>query len=293
MQILDTFWRRTRQLLRGVWARLAAVGHIPPTTLSADVIRRVSVESFAESLLLQPRYADPKSLARYEAQIFSQNGEDGILAELFRRIGVQDRIFVEIGTGNGIETNTTFLLALLGWSGLWVEADEVGVSRAGVLFRKFIVEGRLRIKRHIVTAENVANILQSNYVPTEFDLLSLDIDRNTYHLWEALSAFRPRVVVVEYNASIPPSLDWKIEYVPDRAWNDSVYFGASLKAYELLGTGLGYSLVGCNIAGVNAFFVRNDLVGEYFLAPFSAERHYEPPRYWLHWRYGHPAGIEE
>jgi hypothetical protein len=41
----------------------------------------------------------------------------------------------------------------------------------------------------------------------------------------------------------------------------------------------GYSLVGCGLTGVNAFFVRDDCVGARFLAPFTAEQHYEPPRY--------------
>lgn len=273
-------------------ARLHTVGHEAPTARSSSVIRRATVESFAENLLIQPRYADPRHLARYELKAFSQGGEDGILAEIFRRIGTQDRSFVEIGVGDGIETITTFPL-VLGWSGIWVDANQAGIERANVTFRRYIADGRLRIAQHMVTMENVNSILDDNHVPMEFDLLSLDIDRNTYFLWEALNRHKPRVVVVEYNASIPPSIDWKVDYISDRGWNGTVYFGASLKAYELLGARNGYSLVGCNLAGVNAFFVRNDLLGNHFRGPFAAEVHYEPPRYWLHWRYGHPAGIEE
>ncbi len=55
-------------------------------------------------------------------------------------------------------------------------------------------------------------------------------------------------------------------------------FGASLKAYEQLGGKLGYKLVGCDFHGNNAFFVRDDLAGEHFAAPFTAENHYEPTR---------------
>jgi hypothetical protein len=127
-------------------------------------------------------------------------------------------------------------------------------------------------------------------VPTELDLLSLDIDRNTYYLWEALRQFRPRLVVVEYNAAIPPGIEWKDTYGP-RVWDGTQNFGASLKAYENLGRQLGYSLVGCEFTGINAFFVRNDLVGDKFAEPFTAENHYEPPRYSMIHRRSHTPSI--
>ena len=42
---------------------------------------------------------------------------------------------------------------------------------------------------------------------------------------------------------------------------------------------MGYSLVGCDVLGINAFFVRHDLADGKFLKPFTSENHYEPPRY--------------
>jgi hypothetical protein len=129
-------------------------------------------------------------------------------------------------------------------------------------------------------------------VPRYFDLLSLDIDQNTFYIWEALHEFKPRVVVVEYNASIPPDIDWKVQYVAKGAWDGTHNFGASLKAFEKLGTQLGYSLVGCDFLGVNAFFVRDDLVADKFAGPFTAENHYEPPRFQCYsHRQGHPRAI--
>jgi hypothetical protein len=128
-------------------------------------------------------------------------------------------------------------------------------------------------------------------VPREFDLLSLDIDQNTYYAWEGLQSFRPRVVVVEYNAAIPPDVDWKVSYRADRVWDGTQNFGASLKALERLGARMGYSLVGCDLAGTNAFFVRAELAESRFAAPFTAENHYEPVRYSLLARRGHPPAI--
>jgi hypothetical protein len=56
---------------------------------------------------------------------------------------------------------------------------------------------------------------------------------------------------------------------------------------------MGYALVGCNFTGVNAFFVREDLCGDRFAQPFTAENHYEPTRYGLAFRSAHPPGFAD
>ncbi|MEK7316646.1 MAG: hypothetical protein AAB011_10720, partial [Candidatus Eisenbacteria bacterium] len=150
---------------------------------------------------------------------------------------------------------------------------------------------RVRAVASIVTRENVAALFESLGVPAEFDLLSIDIDQNTYYVWEALRAYRPRVAVIEYNAALPADLDWKVVYDPKRMWDGTQNFGASLKALEILGASMGYALVGCDLAGTDAFFVRNDLVGAEFAAPFTSENHYEPVRYSLLARRGHRRGL--
>jgi hypothetical protein len=86
-----------------------------------------------------------------------------------------------------------------------------------------------------ITKENIAGALEAARVPNEFDLLSIDVDLNTYWVWEALASFRPRVVVVEYNATFPSSVAWIAEYAADKTWDGTFNFGASLKAYERLG----------------------------------------------------------
>ena len=68
-------------------------------------------------------------------------------------------------------------------------------------------------------------------------------------------------------------------------------FGASLKAFEILGRQFGYSLVGCDILGINAFFVRDDLIDDHFASPFTAENHYDPPRYGLLYRWAHRSRL--
>jgi hypothetical protein len=243
-------------------------------------------------LLGLERYRDSKRLNAFEHQVFSQNGEDGIIAEIFRRLGEETRYFVEIGAGDGLENNTVFLLQQ-GWRGIWIEADGKNAQDISDLQRDELASGRLGLINTFVSAENIADVLQRARVPSEFDLLSVDIDRNTYYVWKALKEFRPRVVVVEYNAQFPPHVDWKVEYEPDLLWNGTMYFGASLKALEKLGTDLGYALVGCDLHGVNAFFVRSDLCSGRFHEPYTAENHFESARFWLVQREGHPRGVSD
>jgi hypothetical protein len=244
----------------------------------------------ASQLLTNPRYADPLRLNRFEHQVYSQNGEDGIIAEIFRRIATRSRDFIEIGVGDGLENNTTHLL-MQGWTGCWVEADEAAVTRIRRTFANQLASKQLHLEQLFVTAENIGTTLSKLGASDEPDLLSLDIDRNTWFIWEALARIKARLVVVEYNALYPPTVSWKVDYAPDKAWNSTAHFGASLKAYEELGRKLGYALVGCELFGANAFFVRSDLVGDRFCPPFTAENHYEPPRYWLAHRDAHPRCI--
>lgn len=249
---------------------------------------KLQCADYRDRLLAKPRYADPKCLVRYGQQFFSQGEEDGIIAEILRRLRVARGVFLEIGVGNGLENNTTALL-MRGWHGYWFEASDANVRAITREFASPIRAGQLIVHREFVTAENIAGILSAAGVRCELDLMSIDIDRNTYWLWAALAHLRPKVVVVEYNGQVPPDLDWKVPYDPTRVWDGSSCFGAGLKAFELLGNRLGYNLVGCTLNGVNAFFVQKDLCRDLFLEPFTAENHYEPLRLFMLGRSGYPT----
>ena len=234
------------------------------------------------------RYASPLRLNHSEVKAYSQCGEDGVIAEIFRRIGTTNRFFVGFGSSDGSENNTVLLLRQ-GWSGQWVEGDHETAERARVSFAPEVAAGQLAVTEAFITAENTDALLKTGGAPEELDLFSLDIDRNDYYVWEAVRNHRPRVAIVEYNATFPPGVDWVVDYDPAKWWDRSSKYGASLSALERLGHGKGYSLVGCELCGINAFFVRSDLVADLFESPFTAERHYEPPRFALRFSWGgHP-----
>ena len=198
-------------------------------------------------------------LTVFEKRIHSQNGEDGVIEAIFALIGATNRFFVEFGVEDGLMCNTRRLKER-GWTGLQMDPREP--SGPGV-------------RREFVTAENIESLLDKHGVPRAFDLLSIDIDGNDYWVWKAISAHCPRVVVIEYNATILPPESRTIAYDPAFRFDATDYFGASLAALQRLGRAKGYTLVACDSRGVNAFFVADGLAAGRF-APPSLEKLYRP-----------------
>ena len=244
-------------------------------------LRAMYASQVRQEILRSPRYADDKRLIKFGFKVYSQADEDGIIRDIFKRIGIINRTVVEIGCSNGLETNTLYLL-IQGWRGLWIEGDPNNVISIKRKFAHIIEQDRLQVQCAHVDQDN-ANLLVERLSPSsEIDLLSIDIDGNDYHVFKAIESISPRVVVIEYNAKFPPPTEWIMEYNPKHSWDGKTdYFGASIKSLELLSVKKGYALVGCNLSGVNAFFVRLDLLGNNFREPYTAENHYEPARYWL------------
>ncbi len=195
-------------------------------------------------------------LNAFERRVLSQNGEDGILAELFSRLP-HNRFFVEIGVEDGLQCNTALLATRYGWRGVMIEADEPMFDRLKAKY----AGSSVTCVRKFADRDNVAATLEELGVPRSFDLLSIDIDGNDYYVWEATAAFTPSVVVIEYNATLGPGASKVITYNPAHIWRKDRYYGASLTALAKLGTRLGYSLIGTDRRGINAFFVRHDLLG--------------------------------
>jgi hypothetical protein len=219
----------------------------------------------------------PNALANFEARVFSQNGEDGILAEIFRRIGDGNRYAVEFGIGNGEECCTRNLFVNHGWKGLLLEGSEYYAENAQRLFAKL---PQVRVEHRFLDLDNILAVLCEMGVPTEPDLLVVDVDSNDYYLWECiLSEYLPRVVVIEYNGRFPPPAKWVMPYDTDYLWDGSAYFGASLASLMQLGLHHGYTLVGCDSKGVNAFFVRDEDVGKQFPYSSLGLGHFVVPRY--------------
>lgn len=185
--------------------------------------------------------------SHHEASLYSQNGEDGVIAYIFQKIGTTSRYCVELGASDGITNSNTYFLLLQGWDSLSLD-------------RSYNVPA-YNLHKEFITAENI-NVLFDKYkVPKDFDLLSIDVDYNTFYLWKAIGdAYRPAVVVVATNATHLPSEDKVVIYHPFYVGDTSVYFGASVLSFYKLGRSKGYSLVYAEKNGCNLFFVRDDII---------------------------------
>jgi len=253
-------------------------------------LHEIAIDDYIQNHLYKnPKYDNPKRLSRHEFQVFSQGREDGLIDEIFKRIEITDKFFVEFGVSkDGLENNSINLL-LQGWSGAWIEGYAKAEKRIHARYQDRIVDNKLKFKTSFINAENIESLFQELDVPKNFDFLSIDIDGNDYWVWKALKEYSPRVICIEYNGTFGPSTKWVMKYQPDFVYpGQSSYFGASLKSLERLGNEKGYGLVGCSFLGGNAFFVRNDCLEDKFFKPFTSENHFEPPRYYLTTKRGHP-----
>jgi hypothetical protein len=240
--------------------RIRHLSHIDGRLRDVEAARA----GLAEILLRQrhPSLFAEASPGLPEFSVYSQNGEDGLLLSLIEQTGAASKTCVEIGVEDARECNTAILAFLLGWDGLMLEADPMAVDTGRRLAARLLARkrNRLQIRQAFVTAENVNGLIEEAGFSGEIGVLSIDVDGVDYWLWKAVRVVSPRVVVIEYNASFGATRAVTVPYTPDfRCPPGGLYHGASLAALALLGKQLGYALVAVESAGVNAFFVREDL----------------------------------
>jgi hypothetical protein len=192
-------------------------------------------------------------LLRRAKNVYSQTGEDGILEAIFQHISPTGSApwAVEFGAWDGKKfSNTCNLLMHRGWHGVMIEANP---SKHAELVQTYAGNAKVHCLNAWVTfdgAGSLDTLLAATRIPQDFDLLSIDIDGNDYHIWDSVKQYRAKVVVIEFNPSIPHN----ISFVQER--NMLVRQGSSLLAIAELGKRKGYELV-C-VTELNAIFVRND-----------------------------------
>lgn len=258
-------------------ARAALTSASSTAAFSLDALLQLELAKEFARLQAELRTATPDNPAALGFKVYSQADEDGIVEEIVRRVGIDRGYFIEIGCGDGRENNSHYLL-LKGWRGIWVDGDprNVAAIRAAVP-----LTGRLRLVEQMVTRDSVATITKAlgsaDFGP--LDLLSVDVDGNDLAIAEsAIDAWAPKVVIGEYNAKFPYPMQQQVQYDPQHRWARDDYHGASIAAWvERLQRR--YQLVSCNLAGTNAFFVRNDFADRFTI--HSPARLYQPARFYL------------
>lgn len=174
-------------------------------------------------------------------KIVNQSDEPMVL-QLLRMIGTTNKVAVDIGARDGGPDSNTFRL------------------RTKYRWQCYLWDAHPKapcVHEAWITAENIEETFRAAGVPASFDLLSIDVDGNDFYLWQAVSHYWPRVVVIEYNSSFGPGDSRVIPYDPDRQWDKTNYYGASATAFQKLGREKGYSLVAVH-RPVNLCFVKDE-----------------------------------
>jgi hypothetical protein len=229
-----------------------------------------------------------RSADQWSYKLFSQSGEDGYLAALVDHVGLGPGKFVEFGFAP-VKNNLLAFAMYQQAAGLFMDCSAEHCRTARRMFR-YLGRKDIQVERAWIDRDNIDSLISAHLGTGEVDILSIDVDGNDYWLWEAIVSIKPRIVVIEYNAGFGPDRAVTVLYDPvfDRskklppdnphyAYAPHIYYGASLAALEKLGADKGYSLICCEAMGVNAFFVRNDLLTQ-DLAPRSAQACFRPHR---------------
>jgi hypothetical protein len=221
-----------------------------------------------------------KDIRSYEFKIFSQWGEDGIIQHLTRVVEIKNKTFIEFGVEDFFESNCRYLMTKDSWRGYVIDGSLRNIAR--LKNSHFFWKHQLEANCAFITRSNINQLLEQSGFDYDLGILSIDLDGMDYFVLEAITNYKPRILICEFNpvfgATRKVTVPYKDNFNRTSAHYSNLYGGASLSAVTHLAKKKGYSLVGTNSAGQNAFFVRQDLVNENLMV-MTAEEAYTNPNF--------------
>jgi hypothetical protein len=210
---------------------------------------------------------------------FSQFEEDGKILFIMAVLGIQEGVFLDLGSADGVNSNCANLALNFGWRGFFFDGNQSNIERGRTFYNShpdtwayppmFVCA--------MINRENINQLLTEASVPPEVDFMSIDIDGNDYWVWDALSVTTPKVVMIETHIEFGMN-DIVVPYDKDYVYpgRHPDYHGASPVAMEKLARRKGYRLVGANRYGFNTIYVREGLAPT--LPPVSVDSILSHPR---------------
>lgn len=193
----------------------------------------------------------PLYLLDSAANVNSQFGEDGIIRSILSLLSMRNSWCVEFGAWDGkYLSNTRRLIDEEAYHAVMIEANRKSFG---------ILQSAFRGHQNVICIQSLVGfsgddrldkILERTECPTDFDVLSIDIDGNDFHVWRATEKYRPKIVCIEFNPTIPTL----VEFVQPA--DSRIKWGCSLLSLFKLGQEKGYRLVCAN--EINAFFVAGE-----------------------------------
>lgn len=187
----------------------------------------------------------------YKHNIYSQEGEDGIINELLKRLNITSGSVVEFGAWDGIHLSNTFQLVEKGFNAVFIEGDIdkfAALNNTAAMYPNIIPVHKF-VSYDNATDSSLENILSKTSIPLDFDVLSIDIDSSDYLVWKEFGKYKPKIVIIEIDSSVDPSCKHHIH-------NGTTHNGSSFYPTLYLGIEKGYKFL-CHTG--NMIFVRNDL----------------------------------
>lgn len=203
-------------------------------------------------------------LIEHAANVHSQAGEDGVLNKILELIPARSQWCVEFGAWDGLHhSNTANLIKSQDYSAVLIEADPARFEDLKATFGDRASVHRLRAFVGFEHHDSLDVLLRATPIPKDFDVLSIDIDGNDYHVWDATAEYSPKCVVIEYNPTIPNG----VHFVQPR--DPALMQGSSVDALVALGKRKGYELVA--VTQYNAIFVRRELYAAFAISDNSVQ----------------------
>ena len=215
----------------------------------------------ANIALLKSRklYNEKSYLEDFEYKFYSQNGEDGIIDFIVKKLNLRKPTFVEIGVGDYSEANTRFLYETYYSKGLII--DNIKNFKEKVSNNISLWRGNLNVLEKNISPENINETLNTN-VDFDIDIFSIDIDGLDYWVLDQIKAKISKVIILEYNSIFGHEKELVVPNLKNfdrtKAHYSNLYYGGSLKSYVSLMAKKGYYLLGVNRLRNNAFFINDD-----------------------------------
>ena len=186
---------------------------------------------------------------KFAKNIFSQNGEDGIIEELLKRLEINNGYVCEFGAWDGIHLSNLFNLVKKGFNAVFIEGDNNKYTDLLKTVEKYPnITPINAFVDHNDTENSLDNLLRKTNIPIDFDILSIDIDSYDYQVWKNLNIYKPKLVIIEINSSINTN---NTEYIH----NSTTCEGTGFRPMYELGIEKGYTFI---LHTGNMFFIRND-----------------------------------
>ena len=217
--------------------------------------------------------SDARYILDYRRKKYSLEGEEGILEYILNKIPKSDRdnFVVEFGAYDGIAfSNSIYFIKEFGFEAIEIEADNERFCQLEINMEPYNVECIQSFVEQTGknTLDNILNNSKKT-VPSNFDLLVIDVDNNDYQLWESFVEYNPKIVMIEINNTLLPSEDKISKYNAEFVFGKH---GSSIKSMTDLAEVKGYKLI-CNVS-CNAVYVKEEYFNLFFDRNYAVEDFY-------------------